>query len=40
MEMNGQCHALAALPTGKEHPVLIGEEAGWALELAWTLWRR
>jgi len=40
MEVNGQPHATAALPPGKEPPVPIGYEAGWALEPVWTRWRR
>jgi hypothetical protein len=28
MKVSGQLHARAALPPGKEPPVLIGEEAG------------
>jgi hypothetical protein len=34
MEVNGQFYALAALPQGKEPPVPIVQEAGWAPELA------
>jgi hypothetical protein len=30
MEVSGKLHALAALPPGKEPPVLIRYEAGWA----------
>jgi len=30
--MNGQPHSPAALPPGKEPPVLTGLEAGWAPE--------
>jgi hypothetical protein len=33
-------HASAALPPGKEPPVRVGYEAGWASEPVWTLWRR
>jgi hypothetical protein len=40
MEVSVQLHAPAALATGKEHPVPIGKEAGWALEPVWTLWNR
>jgi hypothetical protein len=32
MEVSGQFHAPAALPPGKELPVPIGKEAGWAPE--------
>jgi hypothetical protein len=34
--MSGQLHAPAALTPGKEPPVRIGEEAGWASEPVWT----
>jgi hypothetical protein len=34
MQVNSNLHAPAALPTGKESPILIGYEAGW------MLWRR
>jgi hypothetical protein len=40
MNGNGQLHAQAALPPGEEPPVTIGQEAGWAQEPVWTLWRR
>jgi hypothetical protein len=40
MEVSGQFHAPATLPPGKEPPVTIGYEAGWAPEPVWTLWRR
>jgi hypothetical protein len=40
MEVRGQLHASAALPLVKEPPVAIGEEAGWAPEPVWELWRR
>jgi len=37
MGVSGQRHAPAALlPQGKEPPVLIVQEAGWAPELVWT----
>jgi len=36
----GQLHDSAALPTGKEPPVPIRQEACWASELVWTRWRR
>jgi hypothetical protein len=32
MEVSGQLHDPAALPPGKEPPVPIGKEAGWAPE--------
>jgi hypothetical protein len=40
MEVNGQLHALVALPPGKEPPVSIGQEAGWVPEPVSTLWSR
>jgi hypothetical protein len=33
MEVSGELHAPAALTAGKKSPILIGEQAGWALEL-------
>jgi len=36
MEVSGQLHAPAALPTGKESLVPTGYEAGWAPEPVWT----
>jgi hypothetical protein len=37
MGVNGQRHAPAALyPQGKDPPVPIVQEAGWASELVWT----
>jgi hypothetical protein len=39
-EASGQIHASAALPPGKEPPLYIGYEAGWAPEPVCTLWRR
>lgn len=38
MEISGQLNAPAALPQGKEHPVLIKLAAGWAPVSVWTLW--
>jgi hypothetical protein len=38
MEVSGQIYAPAALLPGKSPPVAIGEEAGWALELVYTLY--
>jgi len=35
MEVSGQLHAPAALPLGKEPPVPIRQEAGWAQEPFW-----
>jgi len=40
MEVSGQLHAPAALSPRKEFLVPIGQEAGWAPELAWTRCRR
>jgi hypothetical protein len=40
MEVSGQLHVPAALPLGKEPTVPTGQEAGWAPEPVWTLWRR
>jgi hypothetical protein len=40
MDVSGQHHAPAALSQGKEPPVRIVQEAGWAPETVWTLWRR
>jgi hypothetical protein len=36
--LNGQLHAPAALPPGKEPVVLIEKEPKWAAGLVWTLW--
>jgi hypothetical protein len=40
MEVSRQLHTPATLPPGKEHPVPIAQEAGWAPDPVWTLWRR
>jgi hypothetical protein len=40
MKVSGQIHAPAALSPGKEPPVPVGYEAGWAQDLVWTLWSR
>jgi hypothetical protein len=32
MEASGQLHVSIALPSGKELPILIGQEAGWDTE--------
>jgi hypothetical protein len=40
MEVCGQLHAPAALAQVKEPPSLIVQEAGWAPEPVWTLWKR
>jgi hypothetical protein len=37
MVVSGQLHAPAASPPGKEPPVPIVYEAGWAPEPVWTL---
>jgi hypothetical protein len=37
MEVSGQLHASAALPSWKELTVPITQEAGWAPEPVWTL---
>jgi hypothetical protein len=39
MEVSGEIQAPAALPLGKVPAVPIGQEAGWASEPVWTLWR-
>jgi len=38
--VSGQLHALAPIPSGKEPPVPIGQEAGWVPEPVWTQWQR
>jgi hypothetical protein len=38
--VSGQLHAPGALPPGKEPPVPIGQEVGWAPEPVWVTWRR
>jgi hypothetical protein len=40
MEVNGQLHTPAALPSRKEPLVPIGQETGWAPEAVWELWSR
>jgi len=40
MEVSGQLRALTTLSMGKETPVPIAQEAGWATELVWTWWWR
>jgi hypothetical protein len=40
MEVSGQLHAPAALPSAKELQVSIVQKAGWAAEPIWTPWRR
>jgi hypothetical protein len=39
MEVSGQFHTPAALPPEKQHPLPTGQEAGWAPEPVWTLWK-
>jgi hypothetical protein len=38
--MSGQLEVPASLPPGKEPPVPIGQETGWAPETVWTTWSR
>jgi hypothetical protein len=38
MEVSGQLHALATLPTEKGLLTLIVQEAGWVPEPVWRLW--
>jgi hypothetical protein len=40
MEMNDQLHAPGRFTLGEEQPIPIGQEASWAPEPVWTLWRR
>jgi hypothetical protein len=40
MQVSDQLHTPVVISLGKEQPVFIGWEAGWALEPTWTLWRR
>ena len=40
MEVSGELHTPTALPSWKEHSVVIEYEAEWAPEQVWTLWRR
>jgi hypothetical protein len=40
MEVICKLHALTTLPSGKEPMATTGQEAGWAPEVARTLWRR
>jgi hypothetical protein len=39
MKVSGQPQASAILPPRKEPPVPTGQEAVWAPEPVWTLWR-
>jgi hypothetical protein len=38
MEVSGQLYTPADLTPGKEPPVPLLEEIGWASEPVWTLW--
>jgi hypothetical protein len=38
--VSGQLHVPAALPSGKEPAVPIGQEVGWTPQPIWTTWRR
>jgi hypothetical protein len=40
MEVSGELHTPAALPPTKECQVPIVQEAWWAPEVVWTLWRK
>jgi len=40
MKMSGLLYALATLPLGRGFLVRIEEQAWWASELVWVLWRR
>jgi len=40
MDVSGQFHDPAALPSKKQSLVPLGYEAGWAPEPVWTRWRR
>jgi hypothetical protein len=40
MDVTGQLHAFAALPLKKGSLESTVQEAGWASEMVWTLWRR
>jgi hypothetical protein len=37
--MSGQFHVPAALFPAKEPQIIIGQEAGWATEPVWKMWR-
>jgi hypothetical protein len=39
LDVNSQLHAPATLPPGNEPPVPIGQEAVWAPEQVWAVWR-
>jgi hypothetical protein len=38
--VSGHLHVSAVLPSRKEPPVHVGEEARWGSEPVWTTWRR
>jgi hypothetical protein len=38
MDVSGQLHSPAALQSGKELPIPIRQETGWAPELDWMRW--
>jgi hypothetical protein len=40
MEVNNKVQPPADVTPEKEPPIPIGQEAGWAPEPVWTLWRR
>jgi hypothetical protein len=40
MEVTGQLHAPATILPGKESQVPIVQEAEWAQDPVWTLWKR
>jgi hypothetical protein len=40
MEVCGQLHARQLYSRGSSPPVLIVQEAGWAPDAVWILWRR
>jgi hypothetical protein len=40
MDVGGELHKLAALSLGKEQPIPIEQETGWAPQLIWAFWRR
>jgi hypothetical protein len=38
VEVNGLLQTLLTLRSGKQQPVLIRQEAGWARKAVWMLW--
>jgi hypothetical protein len=40
MKVNGQLHALSALPLAEAHPLSIDDELGRVPEPVWMVWRR